>query len=608
MRRSIGKMIHTLRETAGISQRELAEGLLSIAELSKVENGEREEDKFVLEALFQRLGKSTDHFETLVSAEEYQVFLMRNLIIKYLFDKDLQMVAMLLLEYHENPAGQKSIHEQFFYQMRAVNYYLADGNKEICIQNLLYAIEITIPESKWERESWEGVFFCTQEMNLFLMLGCLWLENEETDKAFGLLEKVRKQITGKITDEAERAKLFPKCAWLLGELYYKQGQIEKAYQICDQGKECLAKHGNLIVMDQLLGLEEICLKNLGREKERKTIQKELNAVEDLYRLADFEFPKERILRLLLTSEHDEIMISNETVRELRISHGLSQEELSEDICSRETLSRIESGKRSPNGKNMQAILDKMGERREKYYGYVVTEDSALLEKISLYKDSWYRKEREKACILLNEIEKGLDMSAPVNRQFIESNRLTERVDRKEIDYKKAVLEMEKILKYTMKNFKGNIYRIPYREEFIILNCMALYNRYSGNRAEAKRLYEQLLKKYEESGTEDIHHNVPLFLLYINYIGLLEVMDELEEAERIGKRGLKLMAESQRGDAAAKLLGNLSCVYEKRGTVEDGKLCEICMRQSYWLQVLYHLDKDSLVVKKVYEKKYDKRMV
>lgn len=57
MKRSIGEMIYKLRNAAGISQKELASGLLSIAELSRVEKGEREEDKFILEALFQRLGK-----------------------------------------------------------------------------------------------------------------------------------------------------------------------------------------------------------------------------------------------------------------------------------------------------------------------------------------------------------------------------------------------------------------------------------------------------------------------------------------------------------------------------------------------------------------------
>lgn len=135
--------------------------------------------------------------------------------------------------------------------------------------------------------------------------------------------------------------------------------------------------------------------------------------------------------------------------------------------------------------------------------------------------------------------------------------------------------------------------------------MAIYNRFAGNKEEAKRIYEQLLRKYEESKTEEIHHSVPLSLLYINYTGLLETMDELDRAEEIGKRGLRLMAESQRGSSAAIHLGNLSCVYDKKDTRKDEEICERCMRHSYWLQILYHLKQDSLVIKAAYEEKYDR---
>ena len=392
MKRLIGEIIYTLRKAAGISQKELAEGLLSIAELSRVENEERDEDKFILEALLQRLGKSADHFEVYASAEEYQLLLLRKLIMKNLLDKKLQLAAVLLMKYQESPLAKRKLHEQYYHQMRAVNYFLSDGDKEDCIQNLQQALAFTVPETKWKQEKWEEIHLCTQEIQLFLMLGCMWIDNEELKKASKVLKKIWKYIDRNVTDEAERAKLLPKCAWLRGEIYYKQGKIEKSYEICDKGKECLAKNGNLIVMDKLLGLEERCLGELGREKEREIIQKQLSAVDDLYSLADFRLPKERILCLLLTSEHSETLISNEVVREIRISCGLSQEELCEDICSRETLSRIENSKQSPKRGKLQAILKRLGEERGRYYASVDTEVSVLHEKVRLYKRSWYQKE------------------------------------------------------------------------------------------------------------------------------------------------------------------------------------------------------------------------
>lgn len=608
MKRSIGEMIYKLRNAAGISQKELASGLLSIAELSRVEKGEREEDKFILEALFQRLGKSADEFEFILSKEEYHVLLLKNLIIRNLMDMNLSTVAVMLLEYHEMSLGKRNICEQFFYQMRSVNYYLADRNREDLIKNLLYALEITMPEIKWKQKKWERMYLCTQEIQLLLMLGCVWMENDEHHEALLLLENLLEYVYKNVTDAAERTKVYPKCAWLLGEIYYKQGKIKKAYKTCERGKECLSENGALIVMDKLLSLEEICLRQLGLESERRVVQNQLSAVKDLYRLADYKLPKERILCLLMTSEHNEVVISNAMVREMRLSYGLSQEKLCEDICSRETLSKIESMRRSPNRKNLQAILKKMGEARECFYSFVVADDYEIYEKVRIYKRSRYKGEVEKTEMLLNEIEKGLDMNNPVNRQFVESNRLTARVKRNEISYKKAISELEKMLKYTMKNFKGDIYRVPYREEFIILNNLALYNRFSGDMENAERLYEQILKKYEESVTEEMNHDISLFLLYINYTGLLEVMDKIDDAEKIGKRGLYFMAECQSGETAAIHLGNISCIYDKKNTLKDNELCEMCMRQSYWLQMLYHLEEDSQIIKEVYKNKYSKELV
>ena len=608
MRCSIGKMIHTLREKAGISQKRLAEGILSIAELSRVENGEKEEDMFVLEALLQRLGKSADEFEMLTSSEEYRILLIKELITENLLDHNLQMVAQLLYEYHENSMEQKSIHEQYLCQMRAINYYLADGNRENCIQNLLQVMAITKPDSKWEAENWEELYFCTQEIQILLMIGCLWMEKEEIEKAFLLLNKVWKYIGQNVTDEAEQKKLYPKCAWLLGELYCGQGRIEKAYLICEEGKACLVENGSLIVMDKLLSLEEICLKKFGRKLERKIIQNQLRAVEDLYEMANLKLPEEKILYMLLTSGHNEILISNEMVRELRTSCGLSQEKLSEGICSRETLTRIVGGKRSPNRKNLQALLRKMGEGREKYHGYIVTDDYEMYEKVRLYHKNVFQKKSESATKLFNEIVMKLDVSNPINRQFIEYNYLSVKIQSKKIGYEQAIEELENILRYTMINYQGGIYRVPYREEFVILNRIAICKRHNGDLQGAEQLYRQLLKIYEESIVEKNHHDIPMFLLYINYTGLLEGMGQIAEAERIGKRGLQLMLKVQRGDVAAKLLGNISCVYEKKNTEKDREKCKICMRQSYWLDDLYHLETDSLVVKKAYMKKFAKELV
>ncbi len=59
----IGKIIFTLRKHYNISQEMLCSGLCSDATLSRIELGERIPDKFLLDALLQRLGKSPDKLD-----------------------------------------------------------------------------------------------------------------------------------------------------------------------------------------------------------------------------------------------------------------------------------------------------------------------------------------------------------------------------------------------------------------------------------------------------------------------------------------------------------------------------------------------------------------
>ena len=77
----LGRMIWHIREEVERSQNDIARGLLSTAELCKIEYGEKEADYFLLEAIFQRLGKSIDKIEWIVTQEEYRLLYLRDEIV-----------------------------------------------------------------------------------------------------------------------------------------------------------------------------------------------------------------------------------------------------------------------------------------------------------------------------------------------------------------------------------------------------------------------------------------------------------------------------------------------------------------------------------------------
>lgn len=592
-------MLYSMREEMGISQKELAGGLLSIPELSRLEKGEKTADKVLLEALFQRLGKSLDKLETAMSQEEYQIVFLRTCMLESLIKKDHRCVEALLGEYRLCTGEQKVLHRQFLQMMQAVDRYVQNHIAEECMEALTQALELTVP--KWKPEKGRRYYLCVQEIRILLLICYLMMETEYFKTAENYLEVLFQYLEDHYTDGEEKAKIYPQCAWLLTEIYLKQNETGKAYEICRQGKACLVQNGVLTLMEEFLKLEIKCLKKLEKAEKQPEPVLELEAIQFLSQFAGEKPPLEKVCYFLMTSQQSEVVISNEMIREFRLAQHLSQEALSADICTQETLSRIESGKRSPNRNNLYAMMERMGSERKTYYGFIVADDYSLYEKVRLFKREVSRGRNEEAHVLLQELEESLDRNILLNRQFLETAWMQEEENERKISNEQFMLKMEQLLRYTMKEYDGTVHRIPFRQEFVILNQIAICMKRSGNVKKANALYKQLLNKYNNSKVLKQHHAISILPLYLNYAGFLEVDNKLEEAEYIGKEGIGLAIECQRSDMAGKIMGNLSCVYEKKDGYENEVLAENCLRNSYYLLKLYEDDCES--TKKYYEQRY-----
>lgn len=595
----LGRMIWHIREEVGISQKDIARGIVSTAELCKIEYGEKEIDYFLLEALFQRLGKSIDKIEWIVTQEEYRLLYLRDEIIEGLQKRKYETVEKLLEKYQWY-TDEKPLHIQYRLMVQAVMEYLKKQDEAECISLLEQAIKITF--SDWKETEESNMHLCRQELQVLLMLAYIQAKTEDKHMAVKILSWVQNYIEHRIADEEEMVKIYPHCELLLGMVYYDQREYTKAYQECVKGKECLIKNGSLVFMYELLQLEAACKGALGKEEELSECEHYLEVINFLYRIANRIPNRDIMIQLMASSVQSECIISNEMIKELREAQGMTQEALSEDICTQETLSRIESGKRSPNKKNLYKLMRKMGVEREKYYGFIASEDYRLYEKVRLYKKCVSRGERENAHKLLGEIESQLDMSITINQQFVKMGYIRESVWEHSIDYEQAIEQLKELLYLTMPPIPSRdmVYRVPYRQEFVILNSMALYYKRNGYVQETINIYRQVKRSYDQSKIYMQYHAIPGFLLYINYTGMLEVNNELELAEEIGLEGIRHALLCYRGDVVGQILANLSCVYEKQNKPE---IAEAYLRNGYFIVSLYEREQNRITFKEVYEKKY-----
>lgn len=598
MANHVGNLVWKLRNEKGISQAELSRGILRGMEYSRFERGRKELDKIHLEALFQRLGKSEDKLELAVGMEEYKLLAIRYEIWNLLSVGKVREADEKIEEYQTYADMERPLYKQIVLLFQALRDYITDKDGEKIIFVLEKALEVTFPE--WKDIELESVYLCTQEIQVLLLRIYFDTEKEEIQV---ILKDLFSYIDKRYTDGEERVRVYPQCAWILGKVYLEEQNIGSAFEVCEKGLNCLIENGALSLMKELLELKAECLGQMGKSEERKKIGNQKAAVDFLYKVVGKTYVKEKAIALLQTSRETEIIVLNEVLREMRQNKKISQEQLSENICSQETLSRIESGGRSPNRRNVYAMLQKMGLDRGSYYGSIVADDYALYEKVREYKCCMAKREQDKVKQLKRELEEHLDLENPINKQFIETCQIQEKLREKDPDHEWGISELKRILGYTFKDFDGTIYRVPFREEVVILNQIAFSLRMLGRMDEALDIFEQILLRYRKSVVSNDFHAVSCFLIYVNYTGDLEVYGDLDKAERIGKEGLEIALECQRGDIAGKILANVSCILEKLGTKEDTEMAEKCLRYSYFLLSLYQNKYYEKVIYDTYRKKY-----
>lgn len=66
----------------------------------------------------------------------------------------------------------------------------------------------------------------------------------------------------------------------------------------------------------------------------------------------------------------EVCKISDVIRDARIRSGMTQEALAFGICSVSTLSKIENGRRMPQVRVFEALMDRMGESSERCLVYV----------------------------------------------------------------------------------------------------------------------------------------------------------------------------------------------------------------------------------------------
>ncbi len=227
--------------------------------------------------------------------------------------------------------------------------------------------------------------------------------------------------------------------------------------------------------------------------------------------------------------------AGDIIRLMRTATGISQEELSDGICSVQTLSRIENGKHKVKQSTYALLMARMGRDTRKNYALCAGRNMELLEERIQLEDALAKHDYKEADRFLRMLKRKIE-DTKISRQYIQ--RMEGVIDYclGRIDAQEYVRKMDEAIRITVPHYEKYL-QIEKKEqtypfmELEVLTLMSLANAYgdAGEPLKGAQLYDALLLGLEE-GYMDIDSVRKLqMLIRRNYLRVLEQLGRYQEA-------------------------------------------------------------------------------
>lgn len=278
------------------------------------------------------------------------------------------------------------------------------------------------------------------------------------------------------------------------------------------------------------------------------------------------------------------------IRLTRIASGLIQEQLSENICSVETMSRIENGKHGVKKDIYQKLMEKMNRNPERSYAICVDKDMQIIEERAAFEEAMTRHDFERADEYMTLLKEKAGESI-LTKNYVRRESAFLDFYQNRITSAELVEILEELAEETVPDYRRYMEEkiiFPFTEQEIILfkRLAVAYGRNGANEL-ALEISEMLLRslrsKYMIEWKENemsVFGNMARFYVRIdNYENAREINAILfEEAKRYDKG---VLVEEGLFNTAWYMLKEIREGSRKKEEIE---VCKKLMRKAYYLSL------------------------
>lgn len=552
-----------------ITAKQIVKGLCSISMLSQIENGKKQASWLLRERLLRRTGVVSETYETFLNCEDYTEWKMQKEILNALYYRNNEEMIAALKDYEtkyyldteqkRKDDVTKRLRRQFYLAVKGIYLKRQKAEREELIKVFGEAVRLTVPEIDMDFSL--GMVLCPEEINLILE----YVQYFPPEEARKRCQEIQDYLQKQGMEDEVKVQNYPKavvvlCKFLLEKKEIELGEYQRIIQLCDSAIILLRNTKKQYYLIELLEVKEkvICqMKNLNFQTEefKKMMDIELMEIEKYKNCFTelnqrFDRSEQRIPDIWLYERQD-IFCIGDVIRTRRKMLGMTMEELCQDICSKDTLQRLEHRKKSTQQVIVWELCRKMHLSPESEWTELLTTSPRVrkLEKEIRYGAN--EGKFEENLVLLEELKTLIDMLEPMNQQWILRTEGMAKYELKQIDYSEYKKMLEEALKCTL---PLSILKFPDNQECYLTNsekeCIYYFSKLSypekPKEAEKKmQLVFQLEQQFEK--IEEKNHIRTYELYMVQLAGILYEQGNFEQSEQYAVNVIQLSLQMGRAN-------------------------------------------------------------
>ena len=528
----IGRLLYGIRTKYQISVNDICRGICGVSTYCMYENDEMIPDILSVNMFLDRMGFGILGLTAYISEKEVVYFKWKESTRACIRNENYKKLVMLL---EHMPTGNvslnKKIREQYAWFIKGIVAEKDTADLKKATECYEKALECTCG-FLIKSQKIEGTF-SVREIHIYaIYLNLLCKVNpKEKEEVISRFYQLMQYVNVHYVEEQQKVKIYPLLVCLWGNLVIEGKDTEGSFEIFEKTLELLRKQKSLYCL-----LEIMRLHILVGLKEKRDMSKEQEDIKILQSF--FEEFGYRAQSQIYVPQSNEIMLEHvgQYLSTERKKVNFTQEKISDGICSVESYSRIENG-RKPTRNNYKALTEKIGTENRYYIELVNTGniDALLLRREISYE--LFMEKNERLPELLEELKTVLgEKEVAKNRQYLEFFQVSIEENTGRKTWNQCCDMFRNILSYTMNEKEIGKKRHVYTMlEINLIDHISVCMAKDGKSEEAMHLIKAFLDDMDYMKTEKYYET---FLAKLNYARWKSDRENFDEAECIYREGIE----------------------------------------------------------------------